>query len=762
MKFKKSVSMLSAVLIFVSALSGCGAKRKLDKFDASNIKTLSSQTLAENDRLKLDYKYEVKNPNAATGGEVFEISVTDKVTGKVWSSNQGGNGNSENKGSSALDITIQNMETYQPSSASGDVFYEVERDKNGDLVYDDNFELKRTRVLSVSAKKIDNGVELIYYFLKYKIAVPVDFYLAGDSFKISIDASKVAEGDENYRLVSAYPMPNMFRVSDKSEDGYIFLPVGNGALMKTQDTADLEKEYHEGPSNYIALETDGIINLPETARMPVFGLKEDNNALFCIAEKSPGAMGIDASTGSRSSDYAKVKPNLFFVDYDYTLGRSKTSGYIRQLSDRTDKVITIGCYFLENEDADYMGMADCYRNYLNKEGFIQKSDFIQSPYSVDILGGVMATTSVAGVPTKKLKTLTTLSSAKEIVSDLLKEISYKPTVCLSGYGETGINYGQIAGGFTISSKLGNKEQIKAIEDYASSNKIPLYFNFEMSKFSESGSGFGYSSDSAKTAVLHSADKYFADIPLGINDLNSEYRILARGKQGKAIEKVLKTTDKFGISGISLSTLGSVAYSDYNKNKVYPLSYKTESENKDYISKIRKSNKAVSGKASAYFAAGLLDSVFDLDIGGNGHFSMDYEIPFYQLVFSDVTPLYTNSVNMADNPEKVIATAAATGMGIGFSLIDEFDVSYMESKAQKLYACCYDANKERIKEYVNKIAEVYDATAASRIVDYKIFDNGLSVTTFENGKVVYVNNSSIAIDTEIGKLESYEFELRGAN
>ncbi len=762
MKFKKTVSILSAVLVFVSALSGCGAKQKTSVFNASKIETLSSQTLAETDRLKLVYHYEIVNPNVKLERkEIFDISVIDKVTGKVWS-NQVKDEKGEYLTSSALDITVQNMETYQSSGAGGGTFYEIERDENGDVVYDENYNQKLTRILKISAKKIKGGIELTYHFLKYKISIPVDFYLADDSLKISIDASKIIEGDKNYRLVSAYPAPDMFRVSDKTEDAYFFLPVGNGALMKTQDTADLEKSYSSGPSNYISLDTDGAINVPQTARMPVYGIKEGKDAVFCIAEKSSGAVGFDASSGSRSSDYAKVKPNFFFVDYDYTLGRSKTSGYIRQLSERTNNVITIGCYFLENENANYMGMANCYRKYLKKKGFIKKSDFINSPYAVDILGGVMTTTSVLGIPVKKLKTLTTVESAKDIVSDLFKETSYKPTVCLSGYGKTGINYGQVAGGFTISSKLGNKKQIKAIEDYASSNKIPLYFNFEMTKFAKSGNGFGYSSDSAKTAVLHSSDKYFVDVPLGVSDLKSEYRILARGKQGKVLEKVLKTADKFGISGVSLSTLGSVSYSDYNKNKVYPLSDKTESENKNYISKIRKSNKSVSGKASAYFAAGLLDSVTDLDIGGNGHFSMDCEIPFYQLVFSDVTPLYTTSVNTADNPEKVIAAAAATGMGIGFSLVDRFDLSYMESKAQKLYACCYEDNKERIKGYVDKIADVYNATCGSRIVDYKISDNGLSVTTFKNGKVVYVNNSPVTVDTEIGKLKGYEFKLRGAN
>ncbi len=761
MKFKKTASILSAVVLFITAFSGCGTKNVNSDYNDKDVKKLSSQTVAETDRLRLDFHYEVLNPDIMNKRqEINEISVTDKVTGKVWS-NLIKDEYGKYKSASGLDISVQSMDTYQAGGADGGTFYELMRDKNGDVIFDEDYNQKFTEVLRIGSEKIENGVKLTYYFMNYKISVPVSYYLEDDSLKISVEASEIKEGDPNYRLVYVNPSPNMFRVSDQSEDGFILLPVGNGAIMETKDTVELEKEYHEGPSNYVALDTGDDINLPQTARMPVFGLKDGNDAMFCIAEESSGAMGFTATTGSRNSDYAKVTPNVYLVDYDYTLGRSKDSGYIRQLSERTNNRITIGCYFLENENASCRGMADCYRKYLEKNGFIQKTEFADSPYAVDILGGVMATKSVLGVPEKRLMTLTTVNRAKYIVEDLQKLTSYNPTVCLSGYGKTGINYGEIAGGLTVSSKLGNKKDIEAIEKYASSKKIPLFFDFEMSKFSESGKGFGYSADSAKTAILHSADKYFKNVPLGIADPNSEYRILARGKQGEVVKKVLDATDKFGISGINLSSLGSIAYADYNKSKVYSLAVKTESENKDYIAQIRKSKKSVSGKASAYFAAGLLDAVFDLNVDGDIHFSMKNEVPFYQMVFSDITPLYSNSVNVAANPEKVLANAAASGMGISFTLIDEFDVSYMETNAGKLYACSYDAGKDRLKHYVDMFADVYNATKGSRIVDYVVDDNNVSVTTFENGKVVYANHSSVCVDTAIGKLNGYEFKLRGA-
>ena len=85
---------------------------------------------------------------------------------------------------------------------------------------------------------------------------------------------------------------------------------------------------------------------------------------------------------------------------------------------------------------------------------------------------------------------------------------------------------------------------------------------------------------------------------------------------------------------------------------------------------------------------------------------------------------------------------------------------METNVEKLYACDYDSNIDRIKSYVEKFAEVYKATIGSKIVNYEIAENGVTITTFENGSVVYVNHNSKEVETKIGTLKGYEFKLGG--
>lgn len=729
MKFRKICSVLSALLITISVLSGCGSSNntgvKYNKNPEINI--LDSKTIAENDKLKLDYIDNLKG-----------ITVTDKITGKVWS-----NLETDEAGnfvvSSTLNINVQDMEIYKSEGNSSDAL--IEQNK-------------------INVKEIKNGLEFTYYFDEYGISIPVSYTLANDSLKISIDGAKIAESKDKYRLVSATPSSRFCRVKDGSDENYIFLPLGNGAISIANDSPDGEKSYDIGPDNYVAINPFSNVNLPSTARMPVYGVKDGNSAVFCIAEETPGSVGIISSAGSGDSEYSSVKPDIFFVDYDYTYGKAVNSREVRHLSERTQDVITIGCYFLQNEKANYVGMAECYRNYLQKNGFLKTSEFKNSPYSVNILGGVLSTTSILGIPVKTVKTLTTINRAKDMIDELSKLTSYNPTVCLSGFGGSGINAGKIAGGFKINSKLGDKKDIASIEKYAAKNGISLFTDFEMTKFSKSGNGFSYKKDSAKTAMLHTSDKSGYTVPLREASANDTYRVLSRGKQGKVVEKLIKKTDKLGISAVNFSTLGSVTYSDYNKKDLYSLSSRTESDVKKYINEFNKNGKKVSGKASAYFASGLMDTVFDVDVIGDGHYSFDYHIPFYQMVFSDVTPLYTTALNISSNPEELMSYAASSGVGINFTLIDQFDISYMETNKEKLYACDFEGNKDRIKSYVAKFAEVYGATSGSRIVNYEIADNGVTVTTFENGSVVYANHSSESVDSAIGILKGYEFKLGG--
>ncbi|MBR5923031.1 MAG: hypothetical protein IKZ59_04475 [Clostridia bacterium] len=733
---KKTVSALLAVALFLSMFTGCGKKSgvKYGYNGNEKIMTVSSQTIAQNDNLSLSWDDEAKR-----------ILLENRKTGKIWSDIPQDIAESGEL-CSTLDISVQDMEIYQPEFLSSNECRESGR---------------------ISAEKIKDGLRVTYYFDSVKVSVPVCYTLREDSMLVSIDASKIQEDGEKYRLVYATPMPKMCSAenasADKKKDSYLLLPEANGALMYTDETVEGSRKISIPYANAAAHQESFAVNAPESSGICVFGIKAGTDAMFCIPEETAGSVGISAYAGDISSGLSAVYPNCYFSDYDYFYGKATNSAAIRHLSDRSQSTVSIGYYPLSGEDADYNGMAKKYRSYLEKNGYISVDENIlksAAPYALTVLGGVMTTVSVLGVPTKTLKVMTTFDQARELIEDITERTGIKPTVRLQGFTSTGINIGKIGGGYSFNSAFGGDKQRKALENYCADNGISLYTEFEMIKYSESGAGFSYANDCAKTAVLSPAENSKYNAPLRDVNSDSVYRLLSRDKIGKAVDKLIKTVQDKDVSGIGVSTLGAISYSDFSSGVKNAVTSGIDSETSKAIRKLKNTGKRVSASSPAYFAAGLVDAVFDAPLDQSGKYQYDVEIPFYQLVYSGVVPMYSSAVNMAADPNKKIMMAAMTGTGLGFSVISNFEDEYMETGADKLYAYLYDANSDLITDALKEYSRLYAAIGNSRIKRYDILENSISRTVFENGVTVYANNSFLESDSPIGKLKGYEFRMGG--
>lgn len=728
MSIKKIMSTLLILIIPTVIFAGCGSKNTVKYGYNGNlqINKVTSQEVADNSKLGLFWDDSLKC-----------ILLENKKTGKIWS-NIPMDMYERGEYISTLDISVQDMELYQTEFFSSEDAYNSNK---------------------ISCKKIDNGVRVTYYFDKAEISIPVEFVLREDSLLMSINGAKIQEKGEKYRLVNVSVSPKFCSVTQGKENSYLFLPEGNGALMSTEVNVDGQRKVEIGSANIASHDVSSSANPPESCGMRVFGIKDNNDAMVCIAEKTPGAVGIYASAGDRKSNYSNVYPVYYFVDYDYFYGKATNAGAVRHLSDRYQSTISVGFYPLENEMADYNGMAKRYREYLIDNGYIDKNKEITgSPYSITLLGGVMSTSSVLGIPVKILKSMTNYTQAKEIVKNITELTNIKPVVRMKGYTETGINIGEIAGGYSFASKFGSEKTRKALESYCKENDIPLFFEFEMIKYSKSGSGFSYSGDSAKTAILHPAEQSGVNVPLRDIDADSTFRYLKRSELEKSVSKLEKMIKNKKLSGVSIATLGSAYYSDYSEGMDYAVTSKIDSDTKKYFTSLKKTKSKIAASAATFFAAGIVDTVFDAPLDISGKYSYDVEIPFYQLVFSGITPLYSSAVNLTSVPEKKIMMAASTGTGLGFTVISDFEKEYMETASEKLYACVYDENTKLIKSSLEKYSKIYSEINGSKIKSYEFLENKVSKTIFENGVVVYANNSSDTVNSPIGELKGFDFGM----
>lgn len=724
--FKKIICIcLSALIVF--SICGCDDSNiDVSKYDINApVNNEITQTVAANSNYELLWD-----------SENYCVMLKCNKTGKIWSNIpyeyilQQGTSNAVN---STLNITVMNTTSMKWDEIRG--YTEVVQ--NG----------------RISSEKIDNGIKIIYYFDNYKISIPVEYTLRSDSLEAVIKTANIIEGAE-YRLVAVTLNPYLTSaVNDK--DSYLVVPTGSGALMYTDERAEKTREYKgavygEDASRIIP----EITNDPQQIYLPIFGsVQTEDNALLGIIEKGAESALIEAEAGNSRTGYSTIYPNFYVRGYDAYPTNLHSWSYkdLKYISDNISEIdIKVGYYPLSGEKANYNGMAQRYRQYLTDTKMLKESKIKANEYSVSVLGGLLKKVSTLGIPREKTTVLTTFSQAKEIIADISNKTKKMPSVQMVGYGNNGTDAGKIGGGFGFIRAFGTDKDWKTLEDYSNKLNINLFTDFDLIRFSESGSGFSYLSDSAKSATLHVAESYYINYPLRDYDQDHAFRFLKRSEISTAVDKLISIADKNDISGLSVSTLGNLSYSDYSDMR-YAVKGNTENDVTEFIKKISKSGHDVAVTSANAYAAAAADTIFCAPLTNGEYDAFDQWIPFYQMVFSGTQAMYSEYLNIADSATEQILRAVASGTGLGFALSYDYDMEAAVNSTFCAYGTQYEGNKDFVVNTVNEYGQFISAVANSQLLSYETKENGLSISSFSNGVTLYVNHSENTIVSPVGEM-----------
>ncbi len=728
---KKFLSIMLSVLLIMAVFTGCSDSKTTEKYDGNaEIKTLTTQTVVSNDSLSLSWNNEGKF-----------IVLEDKKSNKKWSTvpyDYFLNGGTSDNINSPINITVANAAKAQWDTVSG---YAESVEKN-----------------KASVEKIENGIKITYYFDNYSISIPVKYELFEDNLKMSIVSSEIKEGGDK-DLLSIALAPFMCSVKNTAKDSYLFVPSGNGALMYADERA-------EGTRKFTAevFGADSSRLVPEEAvdeekiYLPVYGVKDNDSALLAIIDKGAEQAEIYAEAGNRRTEYSTAYTTFYLRGYDVVETDQWLWGYrdLSRISDkRVNAELSMSYYPLSGNEADFNGMAKKYKEYLfsNKEN----SELKEIPdYSLTIFGGVTYKSASGGIPHKELYTLTSIKEAENIITELTKSVNATPAVTMQGYSATGIDIGKIGGGFSFASDYGSSKDLESLKAKCNSLGADLSFDFDLVRFNDSSNGFSYMMDSAKSATLRTADKYGINIPLrSYND--EEYRLLKRAEIDTALEKLIDFAKDKKLKSVGVSTLSSIAYSDFDEEK-YSIKGSMAKQVSDCINNIKKNGIKVYASEANSYAAVSADVLLSVPDSNGDYFAFDREVPFYQMVFSGVKPMYSDSLNLADISQKAVMKAVASGIRFSFAVTENYDTVCALNKSERLYGTKFSNVKETITDLVSKYSGFYDSISGSAIESYELLENGITKTVFENGTKVYANHSNKETKTDIGVFEPYGIKI----
>lgn len=616
----------------------------------------------------------------------------------------------------------------------------------------ENTALGSTDASFIYTEKIENGLKVTYDFSNQEISVPLYYEIFDDHFEISVDPKEISDGGI-YRVVGLEIAPFLCSLENDAENSYFMLPDGSGALIEP-NTIDLigRQGSMRVYGDDLTVSKYALNTYTKQIHFPVFGAKSGDDALLGIITSGAEQGYINYDVGAENKGYSAIYPFFRIRAYDLVKKPANFLGSLPQIQVYDDyissEIITVSYYCLSGESADYNGMAQKYREYLTANEMLIESEKEDFAVSLQILGGLETKEYTFGIPNTVLTPLTTISQAEEIVKYFDENLDGNILVNLVGFGESGLDVGEVGGGFKIANKFADNKQIKSFAEYCKNSNIKTFLDFDIIAFNKSGAGFKKSTDTVK--MLDGQTLYIKGFNnVTRNNTTDRYMLLSRAEIGNAAQKAINTTKNYGFVGVSLSSVSKVAYSDYNV-KGTGLSLKMGSHVNQLFSNMKKQTTVLSVSANDYataacdYAIGVPTASSQMDI-------TSYDIPFYELVFSGCLPMGSEDINLSADMKLSVLKCIESGIAPSFMLSYSYDNSIVTSKFSALSSTSYSGLREKAVEIVNEISKIFKITEGSRIIRHEVINSKLRISYFENGVAIIVNFDDVVQkygDTEL--------------
>ena len=577
---------------------------------------------------------------------------------------------------------------------------------------------------------------------KAAFLIPVEYTLNGSCFSAEIISSEI-KYTKGFSLTGVSLLP-YFCAADRSSDGYFVVPDGSGAIINlNKDTSYgalySQKIYGEDP----ALTQTRKSSYTNQAYMPIFGIKTEKTAVLGVIDKGAALASVNASLSGVSSEYNNIysvfEPKAVdYLSYDGLMTASGTNVFPAVTSKESFKV---NYYFESGKDTSYTGLALLYRDYLMQNGSIGGfTDEKSLPLFLELLGAIDKKETVVGIPVTKTEPLTKYNEAVDILKKLAEKGIENISLKYKGWSNGGINNTVFSKAEPLNA-LGGKKEFESLITYLNENNHSFYPDLELcyvykDKLFDS---FSPKKSTARQINKQLAVKRSIDFSTGLASLagaSSKY-LLRPADTVKNLQLSLKSLEKYGISSVSLESLGNTVSGDYYEKEVTDREKALRMITNALGTNLKAKALIDGGNAHMLkYASGILNMPLDAS-----RFSVeDRPVPFYQIALHGYLPYAGEAVNLAKDYKRNILKSAETGSALYVSFMNAENESLLDTDRSDLYALSYSTWFDDVTELYKVYSEKIGPVINSPIKNHLYITGEVTVTEFENGYRVYVNYS----------------------
>ncbi|WP_339240724.1 DUF5696 domain-containing protein [Paenibacillus sp. FSL R5-0517] len=611
----------------------------------------------------------------------------------------------------------------------------------------------------------ENGVEGGGVSDKPSFVISVEYRLDQGALVVTVPLSQIEESGQ-YRIRNI-DLLAYFGAADTKGEGYMLVPDGSGSLIhlnngKTQEEQYVQRVYGADPN-------DNSLSRPqvsESAHMPVFGLKNGENAWFAVIEKGDGIASISADIGGRQNSYNHVHATFSLRGEDelemYTSQKMQEIQLLGEEPYRGD--IQVRYHFLHGEDASYSGMARLYQQQLIEQDVLKPlAEKTALPFYVDVLGAVDKKASFLSVPYRTTLAMTTYEQAIEMAAKLQQNGVNRVQMRYQGWFGGGVSH-HTPTQVKLDKEVGSRSELQALSTKLEQSGGALYPDVAFQHIYHDDMRFAPSSDAARFVTKETAELYPYNSALNRMDQSKDsYYLLSAAKLPYVVSEFTDQFNQLDLGGLSLRDLGQVLTSDYRDSRVI---HRETAKNivKEQLGMLAQSYPNLMVSAANSYAWGSAQHVVNVPAGSSRFNITDEEVPFYTMVIHGYMNYTASPMNMSGDQDlrKQLLRSLELGAAPYFQWTYEPSSRLKLTNYDSAYATEYSYWVDDAIALYKQAEDVLGDVVNEKILRHERIQEGVVRVTYTGGTTIIVNYNADAVTVDGTTVGGTDYVVGGVN
>ncbi len=522
--------------------------------------------------------------------------------------------------------------------------------------------------------------------------------------------------------------------------------------------AAIEKNNAEKPENLVTLPE----NKSQDGRTAFLAYMTEGDSLVQISTSHGGI------THEYHSAYVTVYPELADT-YSLSSGDEWTVDIDRNYTGN----YTFRIFMLKEDSADYVGMANALRDYLIATGDLVENDIDDNqsiPLFLENFGSIKTTQKVVGIPVTENTPLTTFEQSQTMIDELIANGVTNINLKLTGWYNGGMEH-TAPSKLKVQKAIGGEKGLKNLNSYAATvsedaslkANVEIYPDLDFTYVMKDGSFDGFSDkDDAIRTVDNKIASHRVYNALYQGFVRDDLLIINADRMLKFYDKIREKYNSYGITGISVASLGSELSSDNGEENIM-----TREESKKAIStllsELSADEKKILVSGGNAFTYKYADLITDLPLDSSRNIYTSEAVPFLGMVLHGCIEFTGTAVNLDGDYNYSVLKCVENGANpyfiLSYSSDDVDNTSELKNfpMFSKYYSIKYNIWKEDLISTYNKLNAALKDIQACTIVDHEVVAENIVRVEYSNGYTYILNYGSDVYKYEdVAEIESLDF------